>query len=79
MNSLREWIETGRNGLLIDPLDAAALAGAVVEGLRSAKLRRQAAEVNRQIVLERADYAKCMQEAQQLYNRFTASASSAML
>jgi len=77
--SLREWIEPGRNGLLIDPFDAAALSGAVVEGLRSAKLRRQAAEINHQIVLERADSAKCMQEAQQLYNRLTASASSAML
>jgi glycosyltransferase involved in cell wall biosynthesis len=77
--SLREWIEPGRNGLLIDPFDAAALAGAVVEGLRSTMLRRQAAEINRRIVLERADYPKCMQEAQQLYNRLTASASSAML
>ncbi len=79
LDSLREWIEPGRNGLLVDPFDAQALAGAVVEGLRNAELRRQAGEVNRRIVLERADRAGCMQQAVQLYERLAASAPSAML
>jgi glycosyltransferase involved in cell wall biosynthesis len=79
LDSLREWIEPGRNGLLLDPSDPAALAGAVVEGLRNAELRRRAAALNRQLVLERADYASCMRQAVELYDRLAAAASSAML
>ena len=79
LDSLREWIEPGRNGLLVDPSDAAAWAEAVVAGLQDAELRRRAAEVNREIVLDRADYSNCMHQAVELYHRLAAGASSAML
>jgi len=74
LDSLREWIEPGRNGLLVDPSDPAALAQAVVEGLRRDDLRRAAADANRRLVLERADYATCMRQAVELYTRLAASA-----
>lgn len=79
LDSLREWIEPGRNGLLVDPADPVGLAQAVVQGLRSSDLRRLAAEVNSRIVRERADYATCMKLAEQLYLRLAAGAQAAML
>ncbi len=54
--SIREWIEPGRNGLLVDPGDADALAAAMLRGLKDDQLRQQAAEINQELVAERADY-----------------------
>jgi glycosyltransferase involved in cell wall biosynthesis len=69
LESIREWITDGENGLLIDPRDEVALAEAVVRGLTDEKLRRQAAEVNTRQVAERADYERCMVQAGSFYER----------
>lgn len=67
--SLHEWIEPGVNGLLVDPGDPAALAGAVVLALRDVGLRQRAQAVNRQIIQARAEYQACMQQATAFYSR----------
>jgi glycosyltransferase involved in cell wall biosynthesis len=67
--SIREWIGDGENGLLVDPSDEQALAGAVLRGLSDEGLRQRAAEVNRRLVAERADYAACMAQAASFYER----------
>lgn len=51
----REWIEAGRNGLLVDPEDPDSIADAVHRVLTDADLRREARGTNREIVESRAN------------------------
>ena len=55
IESLREWITPGVNGLLIDPADPAHLASAILQAISSPTLRQQAAEINAGIIASRAD------------------------
>lgn len=55
IESLREWIVPGVNGLLVEPDKAQALAEALVLALQHPALREQAAEANRLIIQERAE------------------------
>jgi glycosyltransferase involved in cell wall biosynthesis len=55
IESLREWIVPGVNGLLVEPDKAQALAEALVLALENPDLREQAAEANRSIIQERAE------------------------
>ncbi|NOR90611.1 MAG: glycosyltransferase [Anaerolineales bacterium] len=55
LESLREWVDDGENGLLIDPDDAEALAQATSHALMSAELRGKASKINQDLVDERAD------------------------
>jgi len=72
LESLREWIEPGRNGLLVDPADARALADAIIEGLRQPDLRRSAQEINLGLVQERAEYFQVMQQAEAFLSQLAA-------
>jgi glycosyltransferase involved in cell wall biosynthesis len=69
IESLREWITPGLNGALFDPGDPQALARAVCQALGDAELRQQAADHNRQLILERAEYGQVMQQAEAFYRR----------
>jgi glycosyltransferase involved in cell wall biosynthesis len=69
LESIREWIKDGENGLLVDPTDPRALADAVMHALENDSLRREAAGLNRKLVNERAEYARCMSEARDFYAR----------
>lgn len=55
IESLQEWIESGENGLLVDPQDPDALAAAILQALDSPALLKRAAELNRGIINARAD------------------------
>lgn len=55
IESLREWIEPGVNGLLVDPGDPAALAEAVIHALDHPELRASAAEKNLDLIAARAE------------------------
>lgn len=55
LESIREWIKPGHNGLLIDPGRPQQLADAVVEGLLNGELRRNAHAINQALIEERAD------------------------
>ncbi len=70
--SVREWIEEGSNGTLIDPSDAGDLAGAVVDSLGDSEHREQAAGENDRIIADRADYGKAMLQAAAFYERIVA-------
>ncbi|MCW5876458.1 MAG: glycosyltransferase family 4 protein, partial [Anaerolineales bacterium] len=65
--SIREWIEPGRNGLLVDPADPDALAAALLHALQDEPLRRGAAAHNRELIATRADYAANMPRAAKFY------------
>lgn len=69
LESVREWISPGRNGLLVDATDASALADAIVAALENADLRREAADLNHKVIMQRADYATCMPQVDAFYRR----------
>jgi glycosyltransferase involved in cell wall biosynthesis len=73
LEPIREWIRPGKNGLLVDPTDAASVAGGLLEALENKSLRQEAAGANQKIILERAEYARCMAAAEQFYQRIIAS------
>lgn len=58
IESLEEWIEHGKNGLLIDPEDPKSIAEGILEGLRNIELQERAARFNLEIIRERADSKK---------------------
>lgn len=67
LESIREWITHGKNGLLVDPTDPEALSNAILEALENSNLRRAAAGSNHQLIMERAEYARCMSGAREFY------------
>jgi len=67
IQSLREWISHGVNGLLVDPNDPNALAMAILKVISLPELQSQAMERNLQIVKERAEYGKTMHSAEDFY------------
>jgi glycosyltransferase involved in cell wall biosynthesis len=69
LESIREWIEPGRNGLLVDPTDPRSLAASIVDGLENKSLRAEAAGINLQIIAQRAGYEECMAQAAAFYSR----------
>jgi glycosyltransferase involved in cell wall biosynthesis len=67
LESLREWITQGENGLLVDPADPAALLQAVLTALRDPGLRQQAGAINARLIADRAEYQGCMRQAREFY------------
>ena len=72
IESVREWITSGENGLLCDQSNPASLAQAILEALRNEALRSRAAPLNQRIIQERADYAVSMHKADEFYRRLIA-------
>jgi glycosyltransferase involved in cell wall biosynthesis len=69
LDSIREWITPGKNGLLVDAGDPVALAGAILRGLNEPALRKQAAGENAAVIAERAEYTRNMARALEFYQR----------
>jgi glycosyltransferase involved in cell wall biosynthesis len=69
LESLREWITDGVNGLLCDPSEPKSLAAAVIAAINDEGLRSRAADVNRQLIEDRADYPKVMGQAEEFYRQ----------
>ena len=67
LESLREWIEPGINGFLIDPADPTALAEAVIEALEQPDLRLKARNHNQILISDRAEYQTTMKKAGEFY------------
>ncbi len=67
IESLREWIRHGENGLLVDPTDPRALANAIIAALKDAALRQRAQAINSRLISERAEYSNVMREAELFY------------
>ena len=55
IESVREWIVPGENGILIDPDSPEQLANAILCAIGNESLREQAAEKNRELILTRAE------------------------
>ncbi|HSS99057.1 MAG TPA: glycosyltransferase family 4 protein, partial [Terriglobales bacterium] len=67
LESIREWIKSGENGLLVDPNYVEGVAGAIVRGLRDAKLRTSAAKINLKLIQGRANFSTNMAKVEQFY------------
>jgi glycosyltransferase involved in cell wall biosynthesis len=69
IESLREWIEPGVNGLLVLPGDPQTLAQAIIQAWEDNELRRQAREHNLKIIAHRAEYGQVMTRAEAFYHQ----------
>ena len=69
LESIREWITDGENGLLTDANDPRRLAESIVRALKSKDLRKQAAGLNAKRITEGAEYNASMSQASSFYQR----------
>ena len=69
LESIREWIKDGENGLLTDPTDPNRLAESIIRALKNKDLREQAAGLNAKRIADRAEYNACMSQASAFYQR----------
>jgi glycosyltransferase involved in cell wall biosynthesis len=68
LESIREWIENGKNGFLVSPADPEAVAAAIVRAASDAGLRRAAADQNKRIIADRAEWHGVMGRVQKFYH-----------
>jgi glycosyltransferase involved in cell wall biosynthesis len=71
LESIREWIQPGKNGLLFDANNPQSIANALIEALENKNLRNQAAGLNRELIATRAEYASNMYRAEAFYEKVT--------
>lgn len=69
LESIREWITPAINGLLVNSSDPDSLADAVLSALDQPDMRRKAAEHNRRLIADRAEYSQNMVRADAFYTR----------
>jgi glycosyltransferase involved in cell wall biosynthesis len=69
LDSIREWITPGKNGLLVNADDPSALSEAILRGLNEPALRTQAAYENAALIAERAEYTRNMARVLEFYGR----------
>lgn len=67
LDSIREWIHDGENGLLIDAGSPVELANAIIKTIKNKDLRAKAAGLNKTIIADRAEYARNMAKAEEFY------------
>ncbi len=70
IESAREWIEHGKNGLLVNPRDPHALAKAILDGLNQPELRHNAAVINQEIIKKRASLEATRPLINDFYSKF---------
>lgn len=69
LESIREWITSGKNGLLVNAADPQEIAQGILRGLNESALRESAAEINAAMIVDRAEYARSMEHAAAFYRR----------
>ena len=67
LESIREWITNGQNGLLMNPNDPQSIADAILLGLEREDLRRNAAGLNAKIISAKAEYVGNMEKVRKFY------------
>ena len=69
LESIREWIDDGVNGLLVNAADPVELGEAVLRALGDPDLRSSAALRNVSLIEGKARFTDVMREAEDFYNR----------
>jgi glycosyltransferase involved in cell wall biosynthesis len=67
LESLREWIDPGINGFLVDPADPSDIAAAIIKALERTESREQALIHNQKLIKTRAEYNSSMASALNFY------------
>jgi glycosyltransferase involved in cell wall biosynthesis len=67
IESIREWITPGVNGLLVEPGKPAAAAEAILAALENIELRKRAADINREIIRERVEVGVVREKIKNFY------------
>ncbi len=65
--SMKEWVETGVNGILVNAADARSMADAIVHVIDQPALRKEAANINARLIAERAEYDSNMARVDEFY------------
>ncbi len=73
LESVREWITPGENGLLTALNEPEPLAQAILQALQDDDLCARAREINLRLVAQRAAYERVMAQARQFYQQIIAS------
>jgi len=71
IESMREWIEDGENGFLVDPRNPRALADEICKTLDQPQIVAEVAKKNLIIIEERATLRKTLPRIDQFYTHFT--------
>ncbi len=67
LESIREWITHGQNGLLVNPNNPQSIADAILIALEREDLRHEAAGLNEKIISARGEYTQNMKLAGEFY------------
>lgn len=67
LESIREWITHGQNGLLFDSNNPQSIADAILLGLEREDLRHDAAGLNANLISAKADYEVNMKKIEEFY------------
>ena len=70
IESLREWVKNGKNGMLVNPRDPQALAQAVVNALDDPEFLEQAAKLNKETIKLRAAQSVTLPKIDSFYAQF---------
>jgi glycosyltransferase involved in cell wall biosynthesis len=76
LESIREWIEDGENGLLVDPGEPEEVANAVLRAGTDRDVLEHAQAKNDRIIEERASYHWVMRQAEEFYAALVGEAPS---
>jgi len=79
IESLREWIIPGENGLLVDPTDPHALSQSILTALNDDDLRSKAARYNSQLIADKASHQVVMKNAERFYKSLVSYAKKIKL
>jgi glycosyltransferase involved in cell wall biosynthesis len=75
LESIREWITHGQNGLLVNPNDSQSIADGILLALEREDLRREAAGLNAKIISTRAEYTRTMNLVGEFYEKVVGTVS----
>jgi glycosyltransferase involved in cell wall biosynthesis len=67
LESIREWITHGQNGLLVDPNDPQSIADGILLAIEREDLRHEAAGLNAKIISTRAEYQTNLKKVEGFY------------
>jgi glycosyltransferase involved in cell wall biosynthesis len=70
IESLREWVTPGVNGLLVEPNNPQALADAIILSLESPELLKNARTVNKKLIQDHAEVGLIRAQMKVFYQRF---------
>jgi len=67
--SLREWIDDGVNGLLVDPLNSQAAASAIIRVIEDEKMRNAANKTNTKMIRDRVEKSSIQKHVFSYYQK----------